>query len=236
MKRDPDNILLQIPCLIHLPIQFAARWEEAAIGGAEHLQHVEQADDAHQLALPPPVRPPPTWRCAIACTITATSELPLRHTIASAAAHHHARFPSSTTMLGSFSHQEVAPAETVADGVERGQSPAESAAPVPARLPPHRAARAAPVPGCLPPRRAAHTASAPAACRRAEQPAPPRPPPACRRAEPPEVRQPQPTAGPVGHWGPPAGRPQHDNAGRCEWVTKETERMGGEELCVLDKR
>ena len=46
MKRDPDNILLQTPCLIHLPIQFAARWEEAAIGGAEHLQHVEQADDA----------------------------------------------------------------------------------------------------------------------------------------------------------------------------------------------
>ena len=53
MKRDPDNILLQTPCLIHLPIQFTARWEEAAIGGAEHLQHVEQADDAHQLALLP---------------------------------------------------------------------------------------------------------------------------------------------------------------------------------------
>ena len=44
-------------------------------------------------------------QCAVACTITATSELPLRHRIASAAAHHHARFPSSTTMLGSSSHR-----------------------------------------------------------------------------------------------------------------------------------
>ena len=86
--------------------------------------------------------------------------------------------------------------------------------------------RAALAPGRLPPHRAAHAASAPGRLL-------PRPSPAtCRRAKPPEARQPPPASGPVGHWGPPAGRPQHDAAGRCEWVTKETEIMGGEE-CVF---